>query len=138
MPPKSMPSILCTHKITHAAAAPLLQLQAMLTQRESAYLALLETVQDLFKQHSLPPNGAGADPGPAQAEGMQAAAAGWLRWFFGTRTPLLASKDYRWKSCTLLHPCSLCPLACRHCPCLMSCSGAMPELAASLCRPACN
>ncbi|KAL4457533.1 hypothetical protein ABPG75_012398 [Micractinium tetrahymenae] len=44
------------------------QLQAMLTARESAYLTLLETVQDLFHQHS--PSSSGEQT-PAEDEGQQ-------------------------------------------------------------------
>ncbi len=47
-----------------------LQLRATLTQRESAYLTLLETVQQLFLEHS--PGGSGGGSSPAKAVTAQA------------------------------------------------------------------
>ena len=47
-----------------------MQLQATLTQRESAYLTLLETVQQLFVEHS--PMGSGGGSSPAKLAGERA------------------------------------------------------------------
>lgn len=51
------------------ASHPLMQLRATLTQREAAHLTLLETVQQLFVEHS--PASSGGGTSPAKATGGQ-------------------------------------------------------------------